>query len=43
MLILPGILKRILHKIMEDIKSNARFKLCEDLKLTYGLTMVLLN
>ena len=30
MLILPDILKRILHKIMEDIKSNARHRLCED-------------
>ena len=26
----PDILKTILHKIEEDIKSNARFKLCED-------------
>ena len=26
----PDILKRILHKIEEDIKSNARLKLCED-------------
>ena len=26
----PDILKRILHKIKEDIKSNARLKLCED-------------
>ena len=26
----PDILKRILHKIMEDIKSNARLRLCED-------------
>ena len=25
----PDILKKILHKIMEDIKSNARLKLCE--------------
>ena len=30
MIILPDILKRILHKIEEDIKSNARLKLCED-------------
>ena len=30
MIILPGILKKILHKIMEDIKSNARLRLCED-------------
>ena len=28
MIIPPGILKRILHKIEEDIKSNARSKLC---------------
>ena len=30
MIIPPNILKRILHKIKEDIKSNARLKLCED-------------
>ena len=30
MIIPPDILKRILHKIEEDIKSNARPKLCED-------------
>ena len=30
MIIPPDILKRILHKIKEDIKSNARLKLCED-------------
>ena len=30
MIILPDILKKILHKIMEDIKSNARLRLCED-------------
>ena len=30
MIIPPDILKTILHKIEEDIKSNARFKLCED-------------
>ena len=30
MIIPPYILKRILHKIEEDIKSNARLKLCED-------------
>ena len=39
----PDILKRILHKIEEDIKSNARLKLCEMPRLTYGLTMELLN
>ena len=32
MIILPDILKRILHKIEEDIKSNIRLKLCEDPK-----------
>ena len=32
MIIPPDILKRILHKIEEDIKSNARLKLCEDPK-----------
>ena len=30
MVIPPDILKKILHKIMEDIKSNARLRLCED-------------
>ena len=30
MIIPPDILKKILHKILEDIKSNARLKLCED-------------
>ena len=30
MIMPPDILKRILHKIEGDIKSNARLKLCED-------------
>ena len=30
MIIPHDILKRILHKIEEDKKSNARLKLCED-------------
>ena len=30
MIIPPDILKTILHKIEEDIKSNARLKLCEN-------------
>ena len=30
MIIPPNILKKILHKIEEDIKSHARLKLCED-------------
>ena len=30
MIIPPDILKRLLHKIEEDIKSNARLKLYED-------------
>ena len=30
MIIPPDILKRILHRIMKDIKSNARLRLCED-------------
>ena len=30
MIIPPDILKKKLHKIEEDIKSNARLKLCED-------------
>ena len=30
MFIPPDILKKILHRIMEDIKSNARLRLCED-------------
>ena len=29
-IILPDILKKILHRIMEEIKSNARLRLCED-------------
>ena len=30
MIIPPDILKKVLHKIMEDIKSNARLRLCQD-------------
>ena len=30
MIIPPDILKKILHKIVKDIRSNARLKLCED-------------
>ena len=30
MIIPPDILKKIIHQIMEDIKSNARLQLCED-------------
>ena len=30
MMIPPDILKKILYRIMEDIKSNARLRLCED-------------
>ena len=30
MIIPPDILKKILHKIIEDINSNARLKLCKD-------------
>ena len=30
MIILPDILKEILHKIMDDSKSKARLRLCED-------------
>ena len=30
MIIPPDIPKKILHKIIEDIKSNARLKSCED-------------
>ena len=43
MIVPPDILKRILNKIEEDIKSNARLKLCEDPILTYGRTTELLN
>ena len=32
MIVPPDILKKILHKIEENIKSNARLKLCEDLE-----------
>ena len=44
MIIPPDIVKRILHKIEEDIKSNARLKLCEDLETnirTYYMTVKL--
>ena len=30
MIIPPDIFKRIFHRIMEDVKSNARLRLCED-------------
>ena len=30
MIIPPDILKKIIHRTMEDIKSNARLRLCED-------------
>ena len=30
MIIPPNILKKMLHRIMEDIKSNARLRFCED-------------
>ena len=30
LVIIPPVLKKILHKIMEDIKSNARLRQCED-------------
>ena len=30
MIVPPDTLKRVLHKVEEDIKSNARLKLCED-------------
>ena len=30
MIIPPDILKKIFHTVMEDIKSNARLRLCED-------------
>ena len=33
MIIPPEILKKILHKIIEGIKSNARLKLCEDTEI----------
>ena len=29
MIIPPDILKKILHKIMEDVRSHARLRLCE--------------
>ena len=43
MIIPPDILKRILHKIEEDIKSNAGLKLCKDPETYISLTMELLN
>ena len=45
MTIPPNILKKILHKIEEDIKSNARLKLCEDAEIniwTYYGTVILI-
>ena len=33
MIIPPNILRNILHKIEDDIKSHARLKLCEDPKM----------
>ena len=45
MIILPDILKKILNKIMEDIKSNARLRLCEDPETNiwsyYGTVMLI--
>ena len=43
MIIPPEILKTILHKIEEDIRSNARLKLLRTPKPIFGLTMELLN
>ena len=39
MIIPPDILKIILHKIEEDIKSHARIKLCEDPETNIGPIM----
>ena len=42
LIIPPDILKTILNRIMEDIKSNARLKdLVRTLKLIYGIIMVM--
>ena len=43
MIIPPDILKKILNKVTEDIKSNARLSLLRTQKLIYGLTMVMIN
>ena len=43
MIIPPDILKKILHTVMEDIKSNARSGYVKTLKPTYGHIMELLN
>ena len=38
----PDVLKTILHRIENDIRSNARLKLCEDNKTdTYSITGLL--
>ena len=43
MIVPPDILKKILHRIMEDIKSNARLSLCKDPETNIGHIMELLN
>ena len=43
MIIPPDIRKKILNKVTEGIKTNARLRLSEDPKQIYGLTMVMLN
>ena len=43
MIMPPDILKRILHKIMENIKSNARLRLCEGPEINIWSIMELLN
>ena len=43
MIIPPDILKKILNKVTEDIKSNASSDLVKTQKLIYGLPMVRLS
>ena len=43
MIISPDILKKILHKIEKDIKSNAQLNYVKILKIIYGQTIELLN
>ena len=43
MIIPPDILKKILNKVTEDFKSNARLRLSEDPKTNIWATMVTLS
>ena len=43
MIIPPDILRNILQKVQDDIKTNARLKLPDDPVKTFGITMEQLN